>query len=546
MSVSLVPKGRPAGDDSPPTRSSGGATAGTRALIRLILRRDRIWLPVWVVLSLGLVTSRANSKDTVYPDAAARQERYQDVMHDVPMFKLFQGPAYGDSVPALITQETFGGATIIAALGAVIFMARHTRGEEQTGRSELVGSGAVGRHAQLTAALAVVFGAGLILALVSAAGLYGAGLPGPGSLALGLVAGGAVWIAAGLAAVIAQLTETSRAAGASAIAVFVGMHFLRGVFDMGDGAVRWLGWLVPNGWLQRTRPYAGERWWTFLLVLALVAVLVRAAYALSARRDLGAGLLPSRPGPARGAPSLRSSMGLAWRLHRTMALVWAIAAIVIALPTGFAGADAMEDYADSERMREWADAMGASNPGQAFFAYIAFTMGFPIAMYAIMTVLRLGQEENSGHAELLLSGPVDRMRWAVGHLAVALAIPAGLQLILGLCFGLGSGELGDMLTTTLSLIPAVWVMVGIAMAAYGLLHRGAAIVGWGALVVALLAELGQHLGWPEWTFKTFSPFAHVLPFYGPPSPFTLAALTLIAAALAGIGLVGVRRRDLLV
>ncbi|MEN3608919.1 ABC transporter permease [Plantactinospora sp. ZYX-F-223] len=521
------------------------ATAGTPVLIRLILRRDRVWLPVWMALTLGLVTSRASSMESIYPDAAAREERYRDVMAEVPMFKLFQGPAYDDTAAALVAQETIGGATVVAALGAAVFLVRHTRGEEQSGRRELVGSAAVGRHAQLTAALIVVLGAGAILGVLSAAGLRGAGLPDAGSIAFGLVVAGAVWLAAALAAVVAQLTESSRAAGASAFALFMGMHFLRGAFDMGDDAVRRLGWLVPNAWLQRSRPFADERWWTFLLVVALVVALVRIAYALSARRDLGAGLLATRPGPARAARSLSGPFGLAWRLHRSMALVWTVAAIAIALPTGFVGADAMEEYAGSARMREWADAMGTSNPGDAFFAYIAFAMGFPITIYAIMTVLRLGQEENVGHAETLLSAPVDRTRWALSHLLIALAIPAVLQLILGLCFGLGSGELGSMVTTTLSLIPAVWVMVGITVASFGLLHRGAAVVGWGALIAVLLVELGQHLGWPEWTFTTFSPFAHVLPFHGPPSPLTLATLTLIAAVLVGIGLAGVRRRDLL-
>ncbi|KIH99472.1 hypothetical protein LP52_07565, partial [Streptomonospora alba] len=88
--------------------------------------------------------------------------------------------------------------------------------------------------------------------------------------------------------------------------------------------------------------------------------------------------------------------------------------------------------------------------------------------------LRIGSEEGSGRAELLLSAPVDRGRWALSHLVLASAVPVVPQLILGLCFGLGTGELGGMLTATLSLVPAVWVMVGIAMAAVGLAGRGAA------------------------------------------------------------------------
>ncbi|MGX1911939.1 ABC transporter permease [Streptomyces phaeochromogenes] len=528
-----------------PTRTTAsGSLSGVPQLIRLILRRDRIWLPLWLLMTFGTVTSRANARETTFPDTEAVRDRYNEVMNDVPMFKLFQGPAYGMDVNALVAQEAIGGATLIAALGAVIFVVRHTRSEEQAGRSELVSSTAVGRHAQLAAALAVVLGSGVLLAVFSAAGMAGAGMPGTGSFAFGLVVMGAVWIAAGLAAVAAQLTENARAATIGAFAVFFGLHFARGAADMGDGFARGLGWLVPNAWLQRSRPFADERWWPFLLVALLVGVLLWAATRLASHRDLGAGVMSTRSGPVTAAPGLRSAGALTWRLQRGMAAVWLVAVIAVSLPTGFVGADAMEQYSDSEQFREWADAMGANNTGEAFFAYIAFTMCFPITIYALMTLLRLSGEESGGHAELLLSFPVSRIRWAAGHLLIALAMPTLLLVAVGVCFGIGSDDLGDMMSTTTSLIPAVWVMVGIAMAAYGLLGRAGVIVGWGALVVAVAVEFGQHVGLPEWTFKAFSPFAHVVPFYGAPSALTLGTLTLVAVALVAVGLAGVRRRNL--
>ncbi|GAA3757314.1 ABC transporter membrane-spanning protein [Spinactinospora alkalitolerans] len=519
--------------------------------MRLILRRDRILLPVWLLLTWGTVVGRADSMAATYPTAEEREARFDEVMVGVPMFKLFQGPAYGDDVNALTAQEAFAGATLIAALGAALLLVRHTRGEERTGRRELLGSAAIGRHAPLTAALAVVLGAGVLLAVLCAAALIGYGMPAAGSLALGLVCGGAVWVCAAVAAVAAQLTENPGLAGVGAYSLFFALHFVRGASDLGGEGMHWLGWLTPNGWLQRARPFADERWWLFLPVIALVAALLWAAYRLSSRRDLGSGLLPARAGPAAAPASLRGPFGLAWRLNRSAALVWLFAALAVCLPTGYGGAGAMEQYAGGERMRVWADAMGAGRPGDAFFAYIAFAMGFPIAIYAIMTVLRLGAEEGGGTAETLLATPVGRLRWAAGHLVFALGVSALLQVAIGVGFGLGaglhSGELGAdlarMLTVTTALVPAVWVMAGIAMAAFGLVGRRAPAVAWGALVVAVTVEFGQHLGWPEWLFRVFSPFAHVLPFFGPPSPITLTALTLVAAALCAVGLFGLRHRD---
>jgi ABC-2 type transport system permease protein len=81
-------------------------------------------------------------------------------------------------------------------------------------------------------------------------------------------------------------------------------YLLRAAGDAaGDGGGAWLSWVSPIGWTQQVRPFAHERWWVFALVLSVVAVLVAGAYALVARRDLGAGLLAPRSGrrrPPRG------------------------------------------------------------------------------------------------------------------------------------------------------------------------------------------------------------------------------------------------------
>ncbi|PRX97652.1 ABC transporter permease [Allonocardiopsis opalescens] len=525
---------------------------GTGTLIRLILRRDGLWLGAWLLLAWGVVVGRAATLDATYPTAQARAARYAEVMVEVPMFRLFQGPAYGDTAAALFAQETFGGATIVAALGAIAFTVRHTRADEEAGRAELLRSAVCGRHAVLTAALAVVLGAGALLGVLSAVTLVALGLPAAGSSAFGLVCAGAVGVAAALAAVAVQLGRHARTAGIGAFTVFFALHFVRGVSDLGGSGIHWIGWLVPNGWLQRVRPFADERWWALLPVLVLVIGAVGLAYRLSERRDLGSGLVPPRLGRASAPARLRGPVALAWRLNRPMALAWLAGAFAIALPTGYGGSGAMEQYAGGERMREWADAMGAADPGDAFFAYIAFAMGFPIAIYALMTVLRLPAEESDGTAEPLLAAPVTRARWAAGHLLVAAAVSAGLQLALGAGFGLGSGlssgrvaaELVRMLTLTAGLIPAQWVMIGIAFAAFGAFGRRAPVVAWSALIIAITVEFGQHLGWPQWLFLAFSPFAHVLPFYGPPHPATLGTLVLLAAALCAVGLLALRRRDI--
>ena len=78
---------------------------------------------------------------------------------------------------------------------------------------------------------------------------------------------------------------------------------------VGDVGAEWLSWLTPFGWNTRVSAWSEPRWWVLLLYVALAGVLAVAAQALRARRDLGSGLFPARPGPAHGSPRLADVLG---------------------------------------------------------------------------------------------------------------------------------------------------------------------------------------------------------------------------------------------
>ena len=92
-------------------------------------------------------------------------------------------------------------------------------------------------------------------------------------------------------------------------------------------------------------------------------------------------------------------------------------------------------------------------------------------------------------------------------------------------------------------IPAVWVVIGIVMAAFGLVPR-LSVLGWVALAgFVLLGELGPLFELSQ-VVMDVSPFAHVPRMPG--GDFAIAPmlwLTAIAAGLIVIGLAGFRRRD---
>ena len=73
-----------------------------------------------------------------------------------------------------------------------------------------------------------------------------------------------------------------------------------------------------------------------------------AAYAVFARRDLGAGVFAARPGPARAGRRLGSSVGLSWRLQRGSVVGWSLGLVLTGLAYGSIGDDVGDLIGDSE------------------------------------------------------------------------------------------------------------------------------------------------------------------------------------------------------
>ncbi|MEV4844131.1 ABC transporter permease [Micromonospora matsumotoense] len=521
---------------------------GTGHLARLILRRDRIVLPLWVLLLAVLPVSYAGSFFALFPTAAERAAYATGTARNPSVVALL-GPVYGDSVGALTAQRG-GFLQLIVGLAALLTVIRHTRTEEEAGRRELLGATVLGRYAGLTAALLVTYAASLVLGLLTAAGLAAAGLPAAGSLAYGLSVAlvGVVFATVGGSA--AQLTQT--AGGSRGIAVGVlGVAFaLRLVGDTSDH--EWPSWLSPLGWAPRIRAYAGERWWVLALPVVVTVLLAVVTYPVSVRRDLGAGMLPSRPGPARAGRMLSGPFGLAWRLHRGQLLGWSVGFGLLGLVLGGAAEAAGRSVAGNAALAQvMARLGGASGLAEAYLGASLGLAGLAAAGYGIQAALRMRSEEAAGRVEPLLATGVHRSAWLASHLVFVLLGPlvvlAVAGLTTGLTYGLSvgdvPGQLPRMFGAGLAQVPAAWVLAGLAVLLYGLLPRFAA-TAWAVLaVVVLLGQLGAVLELSQWLLD-LSPFTHtpqVLRVGWSATP--LLALTALAGVLCAAGFASFRRRD---
>ena len=530
------------------------ALAGTGALAKLAVRRDRIMLPAWVYVLTALVAATGYSFKTLYKTQAAREQVAAGTAHN-PAVLALTGPLFGTSVGALTAWKYGASAAAGAALMSIFLVIRHTRADEEAGRLELVGSAAVGRHAALGVGLLVAAAANCALALLMAVGLMVVGLPAGGAAALGLAVASCGLVFAAVAAVAAQLAGTARGARGIAIGVLGSTYLLQSVgAAAGAAGPQWLAWLSPVDWALQVRAFAGDRWLVLALPLAAAAAVAAVAAALAARRDLGAGLVPPRPGPAQAAASLRSPLALAWRLQRGTLIGWGAALLVVGAVTGATAKGIGSLLGSGTQVRSALARLGGqTSMTSAYLAAVMGIIGLAAAGYAISAVLRLRSEESAERAEPVLVSSASRVSWAAGHLIIAVTgtavVLAAAGLGAGLGYGLRGGDPGTqvprLLGAALVQLPAALAVAAIAVALFGLLPRSCVGGGWAALALAaVLVELGPTFRLAQW-IQDISPFSHVpkLPG-GTLSAVPLAWLAAVAVALAAAGMVGLRRRDI--
>ncbi|MFI9237526.1 ABC transporter permease [Streptomyces sp. NPDC053079] len=527
--------------------------AGTGTLLRLALRRDRVLLPVWVLALVLTVVATANTFATLYDTAADRAGVARSTNASGSLRALY-GPAFGDSPGGLVAWRMVAFGGVLAAIMSLVVVVRHTREEEETGRQELLSSCVVGRRAPLTSALLTAVCAHAVAALLITAGLAGAGLPTGGALALGLAVGGTGVCFAGVAAVVAQLTESARSARGITGAV-VGFAFvLRAAGDAAAAdASSPLVWISPIGWGEQVRAFAGDRWWVLLLPYAAAALTAAAAYGLAGRRDIGAGLLATRPGAAAAPRHLGGALGLAWRLQRGALLGWGLGFAVAGGVLGAVTDGASDLVGGNEGTREIIERMGGHQGiTEAFLSSMTGMLGMVAALYAVSCVLRLRAEETAGRAEPVLAGAVGRLRWAAGHLAFAFLGTAVVLcvggLAMGLGYGLASGDVGgrlpQVLGAALAQVPAAWVLASVAVLILGVRPQ-ASVAAWAAAGLCLaIGWLGPALKLPR-AAMDLSPFGHLPRLPGAElsaAPFLW--LLAVTAVLTTVGLAALRRRDM--
>lgn len=523
--------------------------AGLGAMIRLVVRRNRVRLVVWWLVIVGLFYYVL----AYYKSIFTTQETLDDfaTISDTPGIKAITGlAAAANTMGGAVWTKIWMTCALTLALGIVFLVTRNGRADEEVGRTELLRSRVLGLHAYSVATwlvltvLAVAVGLGVAVA-AAVGGLDPEGTGITGSLITGASMTGVGLMALGVGALAGQVASTSRGANGLASSVLGVFYMIRMIGDLGDGK---LTWASPIGWAQEMQPWGANRWWPFGLIVLLTVALLGVATWLESRRDFGAGLLPDRPGHAGAPHSYASPLGLGLRLQRGPIIGWTITIILGALMLG----SVVESFTDllGDASGTIAEKYGASI--DSLLSLLVVMLALITTVFAIQTTVSLRSDEASGIIEPQLAGSISRTRWVLQRLLIPAVGSAVLLLIGGALMGAtygsvigDSSQAGRLAGATLAYWPAVMVFVGLGLALFGWLPRLTIALSWGVLAAMwMVVIIGDALHLPDWLMN-------LLPFSATPSvpaePLRWGPLILLLAAAALLGLLGLdrfRRRDI--
>jgi ABC-2 type transport system permease protein len=248
---------------------------------------------------------------------------------------------------------------------------------------------------------------------------------------------------------------------------------------------------------------------------------------------------------------LRNPIGLAVRLQRGVVLWWAAGLLLMAGASGFLVSSIEDFVSDNQAVEDIIVKSGGATLSDSFLGTILLFCALGAAGAGVQIALRLRSEEIAARAEAILATPVSRWRWVGSHASVALVGSALGLLAAGLGLGTTAAvALGDADTlprgvlAALAYVPAVWLLVGIVLALFGLAPRWVGLA-WGVWAFwMVLAVFGSLLDPPALVLD-LSPFEHTPLVPAQAVTFVpLAAILLVAAALGGLGFLGTQHRDI--
>ncbi|MFE7748886.1 ABC transporter permease [Streptomyces sp. NPDC057428] len=537
--------------DSPGERAADPKAVAGRTVTALALRQTRRGALVVTALAVGMsVVAVAAHRSTVKGSADA--VALEALAKNPAIRTLFGEPIALEDAGGFAAWRTGTALAVVLAVWGLLAATRITRGEEDSGRWDVLLAGRVpvtalvARHVAVLVAVSLIAGSAAFASLVAA----GATASGAAVHSAGLALCGVFFSAVG--AMTAQVFANRASASGAAVAVLgIGM-LLRMVGD-GVAALGWLRWLSPFGLMALARPYDGNRIWP-LVVLAAGCLLLVAGVAAAARgRDIGDGYLRAPSGRAPQMRLLGSVQAFAVRRLVRPLLAWSAGVGAYYLLIGVLAASMTDFLADNPRFAELAAQAGFAGLGtvRGYAAALFTLLAVPVGSFTAFRLATLAADETSRRLTLLHAQPLTRTKMLTGEISAVIGGVIVLTTVAGLATWSGTkavhAELGLLaaLSGAWNVLPVVLLCLGAGVLALGYSPRAVAAIGsLPAVGGFLLQVIADSSTWPTWVSQ-LSPFAHMAAVPNAPVNWTAALLmTALATLTTAAGTACYRIRDL--
>jgi ABC-2 type transport system permease protein len=509
--------------EQPPRELAPAGRYPGSVLARQVARRAARSGALWGLIFGLFIIVQTHAYTSTYKTQASRDQLARAYGSNPAMNALLGSERAVNTVAGFADWRFVGILSVLGSIWGLLMSTRLMRGEEETGRWDLLLAGQTTRRRAAGQAVAGL-GVGL-LALFAATdlGVIVTGRSPSAGFSLGqclylsvtLVAAAAMFLAIG--ALASQLASTRRRAAAMAGVVFGLAYALRMVADTNQG-LHWLVWLSPLGWVEEARPLTDPNPVALLPVLVLLIAVTAVTLHLAGTRDAGGASWPGRDSSQPRLTLLGGSAGLAVRLMRPVAFGWLSAVAVFAVLIGTTASSSAKDATGSQGISQAIGRLGGHGSIVADDLGLTFLiLAVLIALISAGQITAMRTEEADGYLENLLVRPVSRTSWFAGRLGLSflLILTAGLLAGIGAWAGAASQHngvrFGSLVTAGLNVVPPGLFLLGLGALVLGAWPRRTSTVVYGYLAWSFLTEFaGGVVHTSHWLLDT-SVFFHMVP-----------------------------------
>lgn len=519
--------------------------AGLGSYLAFTLKHNLVRYLVWIAVIVGLFAYVAVYYKSLFTTQAELNQFI--AISSAPGMTALVGKPGSATMGGAVWTKIWMTLAMTLAIGMVFQVTKGARGDEESGRLELVRSRSLGLHTPLTSAvsgaliLSVVIGV-LSVIVAHALGLDPAGTGIKGSLTFGLSLIGCGFLGVAVGALTNQLSASASLANSNGSLVIVAFFVLRMLGDMNGNA---LTWLSPIGWGEKMAPWGDDKMWLILPFLALTVVALLVAYLIEARRDFGSGVLKDKAGHTNANALMQTSWGFVLHLYKGPIIGWLLGMAFAGLLFGSVAKQMLDMIKNMKVGMLQGTGMDALlGLLLVFIAIVAMIL--PLQM---MAGLRL--DEARGLSEAQLAHGMSRYRLVLERFVIAVVMLVILLLVGGASMGASYGSMahdmsqtGKMALDALIYVPGILAILSLVVVLFGFIPRTTVPVAWsiyGAMYFDVL--IGDALKLPNWVNS-------IMPFTGTPrmpyEKFDIGVLwfALAAFVLLIIGLIGFRRRNI--